>query len=203
MRAVFGLLLSVYGLPVLAALDSSIVFFLPLAVDMAIVFLAAGDPKLFWLFPLLATFGSCTGASVTYRVGRALGDEGLERVVSERQLERVRDAVHERGAVALALAAVIPPPFPYTAFILASGALETSFPRFLTVLAAMRLIRFGAEAALAAQYGDAILSVMRSGGFRIVIAVVAVLAVAGTTWSAWRLWRGLPIPGSDAGASKV
>ncbi|MGH7549319.1 MAG: YqaA family protein [Gemmatimonadota bacterium] len=188
-RALFELFLSPFGLPVLAALDASMVFFLPLAVDMAVVYLAAGDPELFWIFPLLATLGSCAGASVTYRLGRALGDEGIERVISERRFERVREAVRERGAVALALTALIPPPFPFTAFILASGALEVSFARFLAVLAAMRLLRFGAEAALAARYGDAILAVMRSDGFRIVIVGMAVLAVAGTVWSAWRLWR--------------
>jgi membrane protein YqaA with SNARE-associated domain len=189
LRAVFGLLLTPYGLPVLAALDSSVAFFLPLAVDMAIVYLAAGDPDLFWIFPLLATVGSCAGATVTYRVGRAFGDEGIERIVSRRRFERIREIAHERGAVALALAALLPPPFPYTAFILASGVLEVSFARFLAVLAGVRLLRFSAEAGLAARHGESVIAVMHSDGFRIVIAGVAVLAVAGTSWSAWRLWR--------------
>lgn len=94
-----------------------------------------------------------------------------------------------RGAVALGLAALVPPLFPFTAFILASGALEVDFARFLGVLAAMRLLRFGVESVLAARHGDQVLAVMESDGFRIVIVGLAVLAVAGTTWSAWRLWR--------------
>lgn len=188
LRGLFELLLSPAGLPVLAALDSSMVFFLPLAVDMAIVYLAAGDPEIFWLFPLLGVLGSCAGATVTYHVGRALSDRGLERALSEHRLDRVRGIVHERGAVALALPALLPPPFPYTAFILASGALDVSLWRFLGVLATMRLLRFGAEAALAARHGDAVLAVMQSEGFRIVIVGLAILAFAGTAWSAWRLW---------------
>lgn len=95
-----------------AALDASMVFFLPLAVDMAVVYQAAGDSELFWVFPLLATLGSCAGASVTYRLGRKLGDEGIKRAVSEHRFEAVQGAVHERGAVALGLAALVPPPFP-------------------------------------------------------------------------------------------
>ena len=188
-RALFGLFLTPVGLPILAALDASMVFFLPLAVDMAVVYLAAGDPELFWVFPLLATLGSCAGASVTYHLGHKLGDEGIKRAVSERRFEAVRGAVHERGAFTLALAALVPPPFPFTAFILASGALGVDFRRFLGVLAAMRLLRFGVESGLAARYGDQVLAVMESDGFRIVIVGLAVLAVAGTTWSAWQLWR--------------
>jgi membrane protein YqaA with SNARE-associated domain len=188
-RFLLDFFLTPFGLPILAALDASMVFFLPLAVDMAVVYQAAGDSELFWVFPLLATLGSCAGASVTYRLGRKLGDEGIKRAVSEHRFETVQGAVHERGAVALGLAALVPPPFPFTAFILASGALEVDFARFLGVLAAMRLLRFGVESVLAARHGDQVLAVMESDGFRIVIVGLAVLAVAGTTWSAWRLWR--------------
>lgn len=54
-----------WGVAVLAALDSSLVFFMPFGVDALVIYLAARDEALFWLYPLLATAGSLAGAAVT------------------------------------------------------------------------------------------------------------------------------------------
>ena len=42
----------------MGALDSSLIFFLPLGIDFAVIILAARKPELFWLYALLATAGS-------------------------------------------------------------------------------------------------------------------------------------------------
>ncbi len=187
MSSIFSMFLSPVGLILLAAFDSSVAFFLPLANDVAIVYLAAGDPGRFWLYPVLATVGSMAGCATTYWLGTRVGDEGLAKWIPERRLDRVRTKVKEAGAVALAVPALIPPPFPYTPFVLASGALEVDAWTFFGALGVMRFARFFAEAWLAHIYGKRLLAWMNSTPFRIVIWGLIVLAVVGTAWSVYQL----------------
>jgi membrane protein YqaA with SNARE-associated domain len=175
--------LSPWGLLVLAALDSSLVFFLPLANDAVLVYLAASDRAHFWAYPLIATAGSAIGAFTTYSAGRWISEEGLERWVSKARLARIRRSVNRTGAFALAVPALIPPPFPYTPFVLTSGALEVNPWTFFSVLAGMRFTRFMAEAVLADIYGERLVGWMQSEPFRLVVWAFVALAVAGSAWS--------------------
>lgn len=193
MRALFqsliGYFLTPGGLVALAALDSSLVFFLPLGIDLVVVVLSAREPDLFWLYGLLATAGSLLGATITFWVGRKVGEHGLARFVPEGRLERVRREVNERGAYAVAALAIIPPPFPYKVFILTGGALGMSPWRFFPAMGAVRLARFTTEAALAARYGEGITRWMETPLFTWIVAGLAVLAIGGTIVSAVVLAR--------------
>jgi hypothetical protein len=57
------------------------------------------------------------------------------------------------------------------------------------VLAMVRLVRFGAEAALAARYGRRIIQWMDSPVFEMVVGAFAVLAIVGTAISAVAAFR--------------
>jgi membrane protein YqaA with SNARE-associated domain len=173
----------------MGALDTSMLFFLPLGIDALVIYLAARDQELFWAYPLLATAGSVMGASLTYWIGLKLGDGGLKRIVSERRLERLQERVRDKGAIALAIPALLPPPFPLTPFILTCGALKVNPWRFFLTFSAVRLLRFGAEAVLAQLYGRRVLTVLQSDTFQIAIIAFAVMAIAGTLASAVVLWR--------------
>lgn len=164
-------------------------FFLPFGVDGVVIYLAARNEGMFWLYPILATLGSLTGAATTYWIGKKIGEVGLERYVSERRLERVRWRVHDSGAVAMAIPALMPPPFPLTPFILTCGALQVNPWRFFGLFGAMRLLRFGTEALLALVYGRGILRMMQSDTFQLVIGTFVVIAVVGTAVSLVVLWR--------------
>jgi len=133
--------LSWWGAFALAALDSSMLFFLPFGIDTVVIYLAARDATFFWIYPMLAASGSVIGAAVTYWVGFKAGEVGLERLVPER---RLRDHVREKGAVAMAAAALLPPPFPLTPFVLTCGALKVNRRLFLVTFGVARLLRFGA-----------------------------------------------------------
>ncbi len=178
-----------WGAFLLGALDSSLVFFLPLGIDTLVIYLAARNESLFWLYPLLATAGSMAGAALTYWVGRTAGEAGLERFVPKRRLERLQASVRDRGAIAFALPALLPPPFPMTPFILTCGALQVDWRRFFITFGIARLARFFVEAVLARLYGRGILRVMESDGFRMVIIGLIALAVVGTVVSGAMLWR--------------
>ena len=193
-RAAFAFFLTWWGAYLLGALDATMLFFLPFGVDALVIYLAARDGMLFWLYPLLATAGSVTGAAVTFWVGRKLGEIGLERFVPARRLERFRGRVQKRGAVAMAFAALLPPPFPLTPFVLTCGALEVDRWIFFGTFAVMRLIRFGSEAVLARVYGRGVLRVLESDSFQKVVVGFIVVALIGTTLSAIMLWRSTRVP---------
>jgi membrane protein YqaA with SNARE-associated domain len=187
--SIFGYFLSPLGLVVLSALDTSMLFFLPFAVDAAVILLTARKPEWMLLYAALATAGSIVGAAGTFWIGRRAGEHGLQRFVSRRRLARVKRQVGGRGAIALAVPSLVPPPFPFTPFILACGALDVSRTRFFLTLAAMRMLRFTAEGWLASVYGRQILTWMKSATFQAVVTALAVVAVAGTLAGAWMYFR--------------
>jgi membrane protein YqaA with SNARE-associated domain len=187
--SIFGFFLTWWGAFLMAALDTSMLFFLPFGVDAVVIFLAARNEELFWLYPLLATAGSLTGAAVTFWIGRKIGDAGLERLLPGKRLERLKCKVNEKGAVAMAIPALLPPPFPLTPFILTCGALDVHRVRFFATFGVVRLLRFGLEAILARIYGRRVLAVLQSDAFQTVVIGFVVIALTGTIVSAVMLWR--------------
>lgn len=84
---------------------------------------------------------------------------------------------------------LVPPPFPFTWYVLAAGALGVGRIRFLVFLAVARLVRTGVEASIAARHGRAIVRRMDSTSFEISVAVMIAAAVIGTGWTTWRAYR--------------
>jgi membrane protein YqaA with SNARE-associated domain len=193
-KALFQSLLSYFltpgGLVVMGALDSSMVFFLPLGIDFVVIILSARRPELFWLYAPLATAGSVLGAAFTFWIGRKVGEHGLSRLIPPKRLKRIEQRVGQKAAVSIAALAIIPPPFPFTAFVLTSGAFRANAWAFFATLASVRLLRFGIESALAARYGRRVLRVMESPAFTVVVGVLIALAVIGTVASAVAVYRG-------------
>jgi membrane protein YqaA with SNARE-associated domain len=185
----FRFFLSWWGAFILAALDSSLVFFVPVANDALVVYLSARNPKLFWLYPLMTVAGSTTGAAFTYWLGARLGDDGLQRFIPKARLDRLRARLKDSGAVAMALPAMLPPPFPLTAFVLTCGALKVSKARFFGVFAGSRLVRFGIEGYFARRYGTRVLRILKSPPVYWGVVGFAVIALVGTVISGVQLWR--------------
>jgi len=187
--SLLGYFLTPAGLVLLAALDSSMVFFLPLGIDFVLILLAARQPELFWLYAVLATIGSIAGAAGTFWVGRKVGEHGLSRFVKESRLKRVQDRVGNSAAVSVGALAIIPPPFPFTAFVLTSGACKVNAWTFFVTLGAVRTVRFFAEGALAAHYGKGIIGWMQSTTFTVTVGAFAAIAFVGTIVSAVALYK--------------
>jgi membrane protein YqaA with SNARE-associated domain len=188
--SLLGFFLTPAGLVVLGVLDSSLIFFLPLGIDFVVILASARTPNLFWLHALMATVGSLIGAAVTYWVGQAVGEKGLKRFVSPARLERVQRRVTDTAAAAIGALAIIPPPFPFTAFVLTSGALALNPWTLFGTLAAVRLFRFGAESALAAHYGSLLLVWMDSTAFEAAVTALIAFALIGTIASGVAVYRG-------------
>jgi membrane protein YqaA with SNARE-associated domain len=172
-----AMFVSPVGVTVLAALDSTTFFWLPLGIDAIVVVLSARGGEAPWIVPLLATFGSVAGAWVTFWMGTKIGEKGLDRHIPDKRLKMIRRRIENSGAITLAALDLLPPPFPSTVMILAAGALEVKPVMFFTTLIACRFLRFGAEAWLAQRYGRRILVWLDSDLVRGIVTVFIVAAV--------------------------
>jgi membrane protein YqaA with SNARE-associated domain len=186
---ILGLIASPLGLLILAALDSTLFFSLPGGIDAAVLLVAARRQTAWWLVALLATAGSVGGAALTFWMGVKIGEHSLDRYIPRNRLARIRRKVNDAGAIGLAVLDLIPPPFPFTPFILAAGALEVNSSTFFGTLTACRLIRFGAEALLAIIYGRRILQWLNSNAFLDTVVAVALLGAALTILSIVKLLK--------------
>jgi membrane protein YqaA with SNARE-associated domain len=182
-RSIIILFASPLGVAVLAALDSTVFVSLPFGIDAAVIILAARLGERWWIVPLLATLGSVAGAALTFWMGAKIGENGLDRWVSPSRLKRIRNRIRRSGAIALAALDLIPPPFPFTPFVLAAGALEVRKRTFFVTLTVCRIFRFGLEAALAIAYGNRILTWLDSDLFHDIVSFFIAIAIALTAWS--------------------
>jgi membrane protein DedA with SNARE-associated domain len=129
------------------------------------------------------------GATVTYLIGVKVGDEGLSRFVSKGRLDRFRARMKNIGVLTTGVSAILPPPFPLTAFVLTSGALRVPMTRFLLVFAGARLVRFGIEALLARRFGTALLQMLQSDFAQRIVIGLVIVSVVGTAVTIIRVWR--------------
>src|SRR5262245_29944850 len=177
------------GVFAIALLDSTPFFWIPFGLDAAVIILAARLGHMAWSVPLLAATGSVIGSAVTYWMGTKIGDKGLDRYVPARRLANIRERVHEKGAIALGALSIVPPPFPFTPFVLAAGALDVEPAAFFATIAGSRLLRFAIEAMLAANYGRRIVRWLESSVFQDLVIAFVVLTAVLTTISMVRVIR--------------
>ncbi len=143
---------------VLGILDSSYLF-IPWGNDLLIVAITARHPETSKMlyYAAMSTAGSVLGCLSIDVTIRPLGAHGLEKYLSGRTLKRVQTKVKDNVGQALAVASLVPPPFPFTAFVMAAAALQYSRWRLLAVVGATRLIRFTLLGWLALEFGTRIL----------------------------------------------
>ncbi len=170
------------GLLLLGILDSSFLF-MPLGNDLLLVGLTAKNSAHMPYYVVMATVGSVLGVLFTDWVSRKGGEEGLDKRVSKRRLAYVQKQVKKRAGFALAFASLMPPPFPFTPFVMVAAALKYPRPRLLGVIAIGRLIRFTAEGLLAMRFGKRILADAQTPLVQGIVIAVVVLSLGGSAYS--------------------
>jgi uncharacterized membrane protein YdjX (TVP38/TMEM64 family) len=123
------------------------------------------------------------GAVLTFWTGARIGEHGLDRYIAPKRVIAVRHRIRHAGSMGLAALDLVPPPFPFTPFILAAGALDLDTTRFFLTLAGCRLIRFGGEGVLASLYGRRLLVWAHSSLFNTLALAGCALAMALTVVS--------------------
>lgn len=176
------------GVLILGVLDSSILF-VPLGNDLLLIVMTARHPSRMLYYAAMATAGSALGLLVVDALARKGGEKGLEERVDPRRLEGVRRKVESNAAWVLALAALVPPPFPYKAFVAAAAALQYPRKKLMAVTAAARMARFTAEGLLAIRFGTGILELAEAPAVQHSVMGLVVLSLAGSAYSIYRLVR--------------
>ena len=141
------------GLILLGVADNSVVP-LPGSMDVLTIWLAARQPSWWLYYAAMATLGALIGGYITYGLARQGGKEAFERKLPKRKAQKVYQRFERWGFWAVAIPAILPPPFPIVPFLLAAGALQYSRKQFLGALALGRGIRFTIVAGLGAIYGN-------------------------------------------------
>jgi len=165
------------GLVLLGIADSSVI---PLtgSMDVLTIWLAASH-RSWWLFyAMMAALGAVLGGYITYRMARKGGKQALERRFSKRRINKVYKKFERWGFGAVAVPALLPPPFPMVPFLLAAGAMQYPEKKFLGALALGRGVRFTIIAALGAIYGRHIISFFRQY-YRPALGLLIAIAVVG------------------------
>ncbi len=175
------------GLFALAALDASVIFTLPVALDIVVIAMSSTRPHTFWLCPIVATAGSLTGITTSMMVGAAIGARGLNRFVPEKYMTRITERVKRGSVLGLALVPLMPPPFPFTAVVIAAGALKAGYARVLGSVSIGLFVRFTLETCLALIYGRRIVRWINSDIARDFAIAMIALAIAASAYSIWRL----------------
>jgi membrane protein YqaA with SNARE-associated domain len=146
------------GLVVLGILDSSFLF-APLGNDLLVVAMSARKHSVLLMlyYAAASTAGSVLGCLLVDVIFRKAGEKGLEKHLPKKRLDYVKRKVTANAAWALVVAALAPPPFPFTPFVMAASALQYPRKRMMAVIGAARMVRFTILGALALFFGKKIL----------------------------------------------
>lgn len=157
----FFLHLGGFGLLTLGVLDSSFLI-MPFGNDFLMIALTVRNHSWFPYYAMMAAAGSVLGCLIIDFIARKGGEQSLEKYVPKNRLNYVQRKVRKNAAGALIFAALMPPPFPFTAIVAAAAALEYPRKKLLLVIAGSRFGRFAAEGVLAVIFGRHFLRLARS-----------------------------------------
>ena len=175
------------GLILLGLLDNSIIP-LPGSMDVITILLAAHRREPWVYYAFMATAGSVLGGYLTYRMARKGGKETLEKRFSKKKAARIYAIFEKWGFAAVAIPALLPPPFPIVAMLLAAGALQYPTRKFLAALAVGRAVRYSLLAYLGFHYGRHIVRLF-SQYYKPTLAILIAFSVIGALYGLFEYKR--------------
>jgi membrane protein YqaA with SNARE-associated domain len=169
------------GLVLLGIADNSVI---PLtgSMDVLTIWLAARHREPWPYYAFMATLGAVIGGYITYALARKGGKETMERKLSRKRATQVSKAFERWGFFAVAVPAILPPPFPFVPFLIAAGAGQYPPKKFLAALATGRGIRYSIAAGVGYVYGGHVLRFF-SQYYKPALAILIGLAVIGAVLS--------------------
>jgi len=172
-----------WGMMAFAAVDGS---YLGMPLDAIFVSYVYHDRARFWLYVLLGAVGSALGSVVIYVIGYTGGEVLLRKKLSPERFEKIHASFDKHEFWALMFPAMLPPPTPFKAVVLAAAAFEMNFGNFLLAIFAGRFVRFLIEALLTLWFGPGI---MAKTGALFTEHYGIILAIIGEVLGAWLIWR--------------
>jgi membrane protein YqaA with SNARE-associated domain len=176
------------SLILLGLVDNSVIP-LPGSTDIVTILLAAHHRDLWVYYAVMATAGALLGGYLTYRMARKGGKETLEKRFSKRKTDKIYAIFSRWGFAAVAIPAILPPPFPIVPMLLAAGAMQYPTRKFLTALAVGRGIRFTILAYLGVHYGRHIVRLFALYYWPVLLFLIA-FSVLGALYGLFEYKRG-------------
>ena len=175
------------GLILLGIADNSVV---PLtgSMDVLCIWLAARHLHPWPFYAAMATLGAVAGGYITYALARKGGKEAMERKLSKKRAKQFSAAFERWGFFAVAIPAMLPPPFPFVPFLVVAGAMQYPQQKFLGALTLGRGVRYSIAAFLGFHYGRHILRFF-SQYYKPALAILIGLAVIGSALSVVQYMR--------------
>ena len=175
------------GLLTLGAFDSSPLV-VPMGNDLLMLALSARYHERVLYYVVMATAGSLIGCFATDWISRK-SESGQKKFVSGKHLDYIRKQVEKRAGWILVAASLLPPPFPFTAFVAAAAAFRYPRNKLLSFVGVGRCVRFAIEGTLAIHYGRWMIKQAESPLLDHVIIVLIVIAIAGSAFAIYQ-WIG-------------
>lgn len=179
-----------FGLFLMSALDSSFLV-LPFGNDLLLIALVSSNrDSLVWiLYVLVSAIGSVVGVLIVDLLMRKMGEKGLERFVSQKRVEKLKQKLENKAGITVFIATLIPPPFPFTPVVMTASALQSPRSTLLAAVFVGRLLRCGAEAVLALYFGRQVLAFMNSDIVTYIVYALIGIAVVLSTLSILRWFK--------------
>ena len=175
------------GLVLLGLADNSIVP-LPGSMDALTVILSARQENWWPYYAAMATIGGIVGGYATYALGAKSGEGALEKKLPKKKAERIYKLFKRYGFWSLFVPGLLPPPMPFSPFLLVAGALKYPKRYFLLAVGLARAIRYGLLAWLGSMYSKQIFGFFHHYYRGILWTVVALAVIGGAAAGFW-IWK--------------
>jgi uncharacterized membrane protein YdjX (TVP38/TMEM64 family) len=124
----------------------------------------------------MAAIGSIAGCIWLYLLAKKGGEAFFHRHAGGKA-EKIRSWVERNGFLSIFIPAILPPPLPFKAFVLAEGVFQVPIRTFVLAVLLGRGLRYGAEGILAVLYGEAALDFLLAHSRAFALSVLGVLVV--------------------------
>ncbi|HMV48348.1 MAG TPA: VTT domain-containing protein [Blastocatellia bacterium] len=149
---------------------------LPGGPDVVVMALSHHNHTMMPVYVFAAVAGSTIGSLVLYFAALKSGQTVLRKFSPEKRA-RVEDLLERYDILAMLLASVLPPPFPFKLFVLSAGAFKMQLWRFVAALVVGRGFRFLLEGILAVKYGEQATDIFKHNYPKIGLGVAAAILV--------------------------
>ncbi|HEY3769764.1 MAG TPA: VTT domain-containing protein [Candidatus Angelobacter sp.] len=183
------------GLVLLGFADNSVVP-MPGSMDALTIVLSAHQKTLWPYYAVMATIGGVLGGYMTYALGAKGGEASLEKKLSKKKAERIYKIFNRFGFWSLFVPALLPPPVPFSPFLLVAGAMKYSKRNFFIAVGLARAIRYSLLAWMGSIYSKQIFgSFHRYYGpvFWVLIVLAVIGGIAALVWARKRKRDGKPV----------
>jgi membrane protein YqaA with SNARE-associated domain len=175
------------GLVLLGFADNSVVP-MPGSMDALTIVLSAHQKEWWPYYAAMATMGGMAGGYATYALGAKGGEAALEKKLHKKKAEKIYKSFSRHGFWSLFVPALLPPPMPFSPFLLAAGALKYSKRNFLIAVGLGRAIRYSLLAWMGSIYSAQIFGFFQRY-YRPVLWSLIALAAAGSICGAFYAWK--------------